>query len=130
MLTEPLSLWGGMDPATGGITDRRHPQHGAVLAGRVLVMPFGRGSSSSSSILAETVRVGTAPAAIVLLEPDPILPLGAMVAQELYGQTVPIVVLPEEDYRRIRTGDLVTVAADEKRADPLVWAVPPAGGPT
>jgi predicted aconitase with swiveling domain len=92
-------------------------------------MPFGRGSSSSSSVLAEATRLGSGPAAIVLSEPDPILPLGALVAQELYGLTVPIVVLAEEAYRTIRTGDVVTVAADEERADPLVWSFPPAGEP-
>jgi predicted aconitase with swiveling domain len=116
-----------MDPATGRITDRRHPQHGAILTMRVVVMPFGRGSSSSSTVLAEAIRLGTAPAAIVLSEPDPIMPLGAIVAQELYGKTVPIVVLPMESYETIRSGDVVTVAADEQRADPLVWSFPPAG---
>lgn len=129
VLTEPLSFWGGMDPSTGRITDRRHPQHGALLAARVLVMPFGRGSSSSSSVLAEATRLETGPVAIVLSEPDPILPLGALVAQELYERTVPIVVITGEAYRTIRTGDVVTVAAEEERADPLVWSFPPAGEP-
>ena len=46
-------------------------------------MPSGRGSSSSSSVLAEAIRAGTAPAAIVLGEADPILALGAIVAREL-----------------------------------------------
>lgn len=128
VLEEPLSFWGGVDPSTGRITDRRHPQHGALITGQVLVMPFGRGSSSSSSVLAETIRVGTGPAAIVLSDPDPILPVGALVAQELYRQTVPIVVIPEEAHRTIRTGDVVTVAADKGRVDPLVWSFPPAGG--
>jgi predicted aconitase with swiveling domain len=128
VLTEPLSLWGGMDPETGRVIDRRHPQAGSLISGRVLVMPFGRGSSSSSTVLAEAARLGTAPAAIVLLEPDAILPLGSLVAQELYDRTIPIVVLTEDSYRRIKTGDLVTVAADEGRVDPLVWAMPPAGG--
>jgi predicted aconitase with swiveling domain len=127
VLTEPLSFWGGMDSTTGRITDRRHPQHGALLTERVLVMPFGRGSSSSSSVLAEATRLGTGPAAIVLSEIDSILPLGAMVAQELYERTVPIVVLDRQSYRTIRTGDVVTVAADEERADPLVWSFPPGG---
>jgi hypothetical protein len=80
-------------------------------------------------VLAEAIRLETGPAAIVLSEPDPILPLGAIVAQELYGRTVPIVVLPKESYGTIRTGDVVTVAADEERADPLVWSFPPAGEP-
>ncbi len=129
VLEQPLSLWGGLDPETGTITDRRHPQSGVGLAGRVLVMPFGRGSSSSSTVLAEAIRLGTAPAAIVLLEPDPILALGAIVAKELYGRALPIVVVPPDDYRRIHTSDTVTVDAREGRADPLIWAVRPAGEP-
>jgi predicted aconitase with swiveling domain len=92
VLDEPLSFWGGIDPASGEIIDVHHPQRGANVAGRVLVMPGGRGSSSSSSVLAEAIRAGTAPAAIVLLEPDPIVALGAIVARELYGATIPVVV--------------------------------------
>lgn len=92
VLSEPLSFWGGIDPVTGEIVDVHHPQHGVNVAGRVLVMPGGRGSSSSSSVLAEAIRLGTAPAAIVLLEPDPIVALGAIVARELYGVAVPVVV--------------------------------------
>jgi predicted aconitase with swiveling domain len=92
VLDEPLSVWGGIDPATGEIVDVHHPQLGANVAGRVLVMPSGRGSSSSSSVLAEAIRAGTAPTAIVLLETDPIVALGAIVARELYGASVPVVV--------------------------------------
>jgi predicted aconitase with swiveling domain len=91
-LDEPLSFWGGVDPATGLVIDPHHPQRGERVSGRVLVLPSGRGSSSSSSVLAEAIRAGTAPAAIVLLEPDPILALGSIVARELYGARVPVVV--------------------------------------
>ena len=91
VLTEPLSFWGGIDPATGDVIDPHHPQHGANVRGTVLVMPGGRGSSSSSSVLAEAIRAGVGPAAIVLAEPDPIVALGAVVARELYGSTVPVV---------------------------------------
>jgi predicted aconitase with swiveling domain len=108
VLGEPLSLWGGLDPASGLIIDARHPQRGASVAGRVLVMPLGRGSSSSASVLAEAVRAGTAPAAIVLGEPDLILAIGAAVAEELYGVTVPVVVAPER-IGTIRDGDSVRI---------------------
>ena len=123
VLDEPLSLWGGVDPETGTIIDRRHPQAGGSVTGRILVMPFGRGSSSSSTVLAECLRAGTAPSAIVLMEPDPILALGSSVAGELYGRSLPVVVIEGEDYARIRTGDTVTVEAGAERAEPLVWAV-------
>jgi uncharacterized protein len=111
VLEAPLSLWGGMDPVTGRVIDRRHPQHGADLAGRVVLMPGGRGSSSSSSVLAEAVRAGTAPAATILLRVDPILALGAVVAGELYGVGPPVVVLDEGGYRTIGDGDTLRVDA-------------------
>jgi len=115
VLDEPLSFWGGMDPGTGRVIDRRHPQAGAELAGRVLLMPSGRGSSSSSSVLAEAIRAGTSPAAIVLLEPDPIVALGAVVARELYGRTVPVVVAA--DASAILTGREVEVTASGAAAE-------------
>ena len=110
-LSEPLSLWGGMDPGTAAIIDPHHPQAGQSLAGRIVLMPSGRGSSSSSSILAEAVRSGNAPAALILLHPDPILALGSIVAAELYGRTVPVVVVDQAAYDDIATSDHATVEA-------------------
>jgi len=112
VLDEPLSFWGGLDAASGRIIDRRHPQAGEDVAGRVLVMPAGRGSSSSSSVLAEAIRLGTGPAAILLSRADEIVVLGALVVDLLYGATCPVVLLEEADYARLRSGDAVTVRAD------------------
>ncbi|MGO4383700.1 aconitase X swivel domain-containing protein [Specibacter sp. RAF43] len=93
VLAEPLSFWGGTDRRTGVIIDARHPQHGTSLAGRVLMMDASRGSSSSSSVLAEQLRAGVGPAAILLTARDAILALGALAAAELYGIQVPVVLL-------------------------------------
>ena len=112
VLNEGLSLWGGMDPATGELIDSHHPQRGARLAGRVVVMPSGRGSSSSASILAEAVRAGTAPAAIVLDEPDLILAIGSAVAEELYGVMVPVLVVGPAVRATIVDGAEVRIGPD------------------
>jgi uncharacterized protein len=109
VLDEPLSLWGGMDPATGRLIDAHHPQHEAEIAGKVLVMEAARGSSSSSSVLAEAVRAETAPTAILLGDPELILAVGAAVAEELYGRQVPIVVLTRDELARIPDGAPVTI---------------------
>jgi predicted aconitase with swiveling domain len=90
-LREPLSFWGGFDAETGAIVDVRHPQRGEVLSGRVLLMPAGRGSSSGSALLAEALRLGTAPVAIVLGRVDEIIALGAVVGEEIYGRSCPVV---------------------------------------
>ena len=111
VLEEPLSFWGGVDAREGIVVSKHHPQFGILLRERVLVMPSGRGSSSSSSVLAEAIRLGTAPAGILLREVDPIIVLGAVVAQELYGVELPVVALDEEDYRSLSPGDVVSVDA-------------------
>lgn len=103
VLDAPLSFWGGVHESSGEIIDTHHPQHGQSVTGRIMLMPGGRGSSSSSSVLAEVIRAGVGPAAIVLGERDPIIALGAMVAEALYGRCVPVLVLGADDYVRART---------------------------
>ena len=92
VLDEPLSFWGGLNTATGEIIDRHHPQRGSSVTGRIVVMPFARGSSSTANSLAESIHRGTGPAAIVLAEPDAIVVLGAVVPGELYGEWCPVIV--------------------------------------
>ena len=36
---EGISFWGGVDPDTGRIIDAHHPNHGALLAQRVVMIP-------------------------------------------------------------------------------------------
>lgn len=116
VLDEPLSFWGGVDPETAVITDTHHPQVGASLTGRIIVLPGGRGSSSSSSVLAEIIRNGTGPAGLVLGSRDPILALGALVARELYGRAMPVVAVNADTYDACRLAQTIAIDADEKRA--------------
>jgi cis-L-3-hydroxyproline dehydratase len=109
---EPLSFWGGVDPRSGEIIDQHHPLRGESLTGRVLVLPHGRGSCSASGVLLEAIVNGTGPAAILTRRVDPILGLGSILAEELHGRSVPVVVLADSDAREIATGDRVTVTAD------------------
>lgn len=113
LLAEPLSFWGGIDVNTGRIIDRHHPQAGLSITGKVLVMPAGRGSSSSSSVLAESLRIGSGPAAILLREADVIVALGAMVAQGLYGVICPVALASDSEYAALRSGFRVLVRTEE-----------------
>jgi predicted aconitase with swiveling domain len=109
---EPLSFWGGLCPETGEIIDRRHEQSGAVVTGRVFVFPSGKGSSTASAVLLEAIRTGVAPVAVINLKVDPILALGSIVADEMYGQAMPIVVLAEKDFFTIKQDDYITIKPD------------------
>ncbi len=109
---EPISFWGGYDARTGEIIDRRHPLSGQPAAGRVLAVPFTRGSSTTAQVLLEAVRTGMAPAAIVTAQVDAFVSLASIVADELYGRPIPIVVLDRADFDQLRTGQRAAVLAD------------------
>ena len=115
-LDEPLSFWGGLNPKTGVVIDRLHPQRGANVAGRVLMMPAGRGSSSGSASLAEAIRLGMGPAAILLLERDAIVMVGAMVAAELYGATCPVALGRKQDWNALASASWLAMRAEQSRA--------------
>ena len=109
---EPLSFWGGYDQLTGEIIDRRHPLSGLYAAGRILAVPATRGSSTTTAVLLEAIRLYTAPAAVLTLGSDTFIALASVVADELYSRTLPIVALNEEDYSLLETGQTLHVHED------------------
>jgi cis-L-3-hydroxyproline dehydratase len=111
---EPLSFWGGYDPVTGDITDHTHPLFGVNAAGAVLALPETRGSSTTTAVLLEAIRAGTAPAALLTRGVDSFLALAAVVAQEMYGSTVAVVALSAGafDGLEARGGEPARVLAD------------------
>ena len=111
---EPLSFWGGYDWKSGEITDRRHPLSGENARGKVLVVPFTRGSSTTTAVLLEAIRDGTAPAAIITTATDFFFALASVVAGELYEKSFPLIALSESDFGMIKTGDQVEVMEDGK----------------
>ena len=113
-LDEPLSFWGGLDPLTGRIIDRWHPQAGEWVTGRILMMPAGRGSSSGSAALAEALRLGVGPAAILLLKRDAIVIVGALAAMELYGRPCPVALVAAEDWAKLSAARSLDVFADAR----------------
>ena len=109
---EALSFWGDVDPGTGRVVNPRHPLHGERLEGRILVVPSGRGSCTTSNILLELIRTRQAPAAIVSRVVEPVLAVGPLVGEALYGRTIPMVTLDADAFQRIRPGDWLVVDAE------------------
>jgi predicted aconitase with swiveling domain len=99
--SEPIGFLGGVDPDTGVVVEAGHPLEGECVAGRVLVFPTGKGSTVGSYTLYRLARKGLAPAAIVNAEADPVVAVGAIIAE------IPMV--DRVDILCIRTGDWVRI---------------------
>ena len=111
---EPLSFWGGYDYQTGEIIDRRHPLSGQIAAGKILAIPFTRGSSTTTAVLLEAIRAGKAPAAIITTNIDRFLALASIVADELYAISIPMVALNQQDFSNLESEAWVEVKNDGK----------------
>jgi len=120
---EPLSFWGGYDWKTGEIIDRRHALSGAIARDKIFAIPFTRGSSTTTAVLLEAIRVGTAPAAIITTDVDFFFALASVVADELYDSPLPLVALQKSDFAKLKSGDTIditndgTVTANSKSVD-------------
>ncbi len=106
---EPVGFLGGVDGATGLVTERGHPLEGACVAGKVLVFPTGKGSTVGSYVLYQLVAGGMAPVAIINAESEPIVAVGAIISDIPMVDHVPI--------ERIHTGDRVRVDGNQV----MVW---------
>ena len=101
---QPISFWGCVDPATGAISDKRHELFGESITAKVLVFPYGKGSSTGSLMMLELLRLDLAPAAIINLRTEPLLATGGVVGKHFYGKHFPILNVSEADFHRLLTG--------------------------
>lgn len=122
---EPLSFWGGVDPATGRIIDVHHPLLGQCLTGRVLVMPSSRGSCTGSGVLLDLVLSGRGPAALVFREAEDVLTLGALVAAEMFGAGLPVLRLAPEAFDALAREGEARIGAEGLEAGDLRLAIAP-----
>ncbi len=107
-----LSFWGGVEPFTGEVIDRHHPLSGQFISGRVLAIPSGRGSCTGSSVLLELILNGHAPAALVFERVEDILTLGVLIAEHMFGHSIPVISLGEAGFAALRDVAFVRVEDD------------------
>ena len=88
--------------------ERGHELEGEKVTGKVLVFPGGKGSTVGSYVIYAMRKRGTAPAAMINIETEPIIAVGCILAE------VPLVdKLDGNPLKIIETGDLVRVQADK-----------------
>ena len=122
---EPLSFWGGVDPATGLIIDVHHALHGQSLTGKVLIMPSSRGSCTGSGVLLDLVLSGRGPSALVFRDVEDVLTLGALVAAEMFGAALPVLRLAPATFAALAQEAKARIIGDELEAGALRIAVAP-----
>jgi len=99
----PLSFWGGVDSASGEVIDRHHPLSGQRLAGKILAIPSSRGSCSGSGVILELILNGQGPVAVLLERPDAIITLGVIVAEAVFGRSLPVLSLGKAGFAALRS---------------------------
>ena len=101
---DPISFLGSVDPKTGVIIEENHALEGKSIQGKVLVFPHGKGSTVGSYVMYQLKKNGVAPSAIINLETEPIVAVGAIISE------IPLVdMLERNPYEILNNGDFVVV---------------------
>jgi uncharacterized protein len=103
---EPISFLGNVDPTTGVVADPEHELFGRCIAGMVLVFPGGKGSTVGSYVIYQLKKKGVAPVAMINLNSEPIVAVGAIISG------IPLVDRVPEEILQLKNGTLVEVDAD------------------
>jgi len=99
--TKPISFLGEVNPADGKVSDKNHDLCGKCIKDKVLCFPHGHGSTVGSYVLYSLAKKKLAPKAIVNQKADPVVVVGAIIAN--------ITMIDQIDITQIKTGDLVEV---------------------
>lgn len=104
----PISFFGGIDPTTGQIIEKSHKLKGTSVKGKILVFPTGKGSTVGSWTLYQLSKNGVAPKAIINIEAETVIAVGAIIGN------IPLVDrLERNPLQIIETGDYVKVDGDK-----------------
>ncbi len=105
---EPLSFLGGVDPVSGVVMERGHDLEGVCVTNKILVFPYGKGSTVGSYTIFAMAKRGTKPAGIINTRTEPIIASGCVLAD------IPLMDSFEEDPMRIiSSGDFVIMNANQ-----------------
>ncbi|AGB50327.1 hypothetical protein Metho_2164 [Methanomethylovorans hollandica DSM 15978] len=78
--SDTISFLGNIDPKTGKVVDGNHELFGQSIKDKVLVFPHGKGSTVGSYVIYQLFKNGVAPAAMINLESEPIVAVGAIIS--------------------------------------------------
>ncbi len=117
---DPISFWGCVEPLTGIISDKRHELYKSCIAGKILVFPYGKGSSTGSLMILELIRNDMAPAAIINIRTEPLLTTVPVVGKHFYEKHFPILTILEDLFNHLKTGRYASVSGDGETATIII----------
>jgi hypothetical protein len=99
-----------VEPETGLVIEKNHSLEGQSIAGKILVMPSGKGSSVvQADGLYKLMKHHKSPRGIIVEFPDPVLVSSAIIME------IPTVMkVDKKFYELIRPGDYLQLDADQE----------------
>ena len=101
----PISFYGGVDPASGVVSDKDSDINGQSISGKILVVPHGKGSTVGPYTIYQLAKNGKAPLAMVNQECETIVAVGCIISN------VPAV--DKIDITKIKTGDKIKIDGEK-----------------
>jgi hypothetical protein len=102
---KPISFLGGVDPDSGIIIEKDHDLEGRCVKDKVLCFPHGHGSTVGSYVLYSLAKNDVSPKAIVNEKADPVVVVGAIIAE--------IPMIDQVDIEQIETDDQIDVDCEK-----------------
>lgn len=99
---EPISFFGGVDPETGFVVEKGHEIEGETISGKILVFPYGKGSTVGSYILYRLKKNNRAPIGIINQYCEPIVAVGAIISNIPTVDRIDIALIETGDYIEIK----------------------------
>lgn len=103
----PINFLGGVDKKTGKMRDENHDLYGKSLGNKILVFPYGIGSSVGAYTIYSLKYNKCAPLAMVCLKADLTTASGCAISD------IPLLVAGKKEYESLRDGQQVLVDAIE-----------------
>ncbi len=102
----PMNFLGAVDKKTGKVRDEKHDLFGKSLAEKILVFPYGVGSSVGAYTIYSIKSNKCAPQAMICLKADLTTASGCALAN------IPLVVASKEEYDSIKDGAKIILDAE------------------
>ncbi len=95
---KPINFLGGIDKKTGLVRDKNHDLFGKSISNKIIVFPFGVGSSVGAYTIYSLKFNKCAPLAMICLKADITTASGCAISN------IPLVVMQKEDYESLKDG--------------------------